>query len=145
MTPARHGLVAGNMTNDQGPNSYANGVNLLGAKGVLVSGNSTFNEGEGTTTGLGLAVSTLPATPLTPLPLCGSSVPALPAVTVERVSILDNYYYDSAPSPTMFYALVSSNPVPVVVAGNTYAPMIGAADAISYAPGSHNADNDPQP
>ncbi|WP_257386498.1 right-handed parallel beta-helix repeat-containing protein [Tahibacter caeni] len=145
MTPARHGLIAGNMTSEQGLNNYANGVNLLGAKGVLVSGNSSFNQGEGSTTGLGLNVSTLPASPLTPLPICGSSVPALPAVTVERVSILDNYFYDSATSPTMLHALISGNPVPVVVAGNTYAPMIGAVDVISYATGSHNADNDAQP
>ncbi len=145
MTPGRHGLIAGNMTSDQGQNNYAAGVNLLGAKGVLVSGNSTFDEGEGTTTGLGLHVGTFPASPAIPLPICGSSVPALPAVTTERVSILDNYYYDSAPTPSMLYALISSGAVPVVVAGNTYAPMIGIADAITYGTGSHNADNDNQP
>ncbi|HSX60760.1 MAG TPA: right-handed parallel beta-helix repeat-containing protein [Tahibacter sp.] len=145
MTPARHGLIAGNMTSGQGPNNYAAGVNLLGAKGVLVSGNSTFNEGVGTTTGLGLNVGTFPASAAIPLPICNSSVPALPAVTTERVSILDNYYYDSAPTPSMLHALVSNVAVPAVVAGNTYAPMIGVSDSIIYGTGSHNADNDAQP
>jgi hypothetical protein len=145
LTPARHALVAGNMTRSQGPANYAAGVNLLGAKGALVSGNSSFNEGESTTTGLGLHVGSFAATSVIPLPICGSSVPALPGSTVEHVSILDNYYYDSAPTPSMLHAVVSSGAVPVVVAGNTYAPMIGAADAISYGTGSHNADNDAQP
>lgn len=45
----------------------------------------------------------------------------------------------------MLHALISSASVPVVVAGNTYAPMIGAADVITYRTGSHNADNDAQP
>jgi hypothetical protein len=145
MTPGRHGLIAGNMTNGHGPNNYAGGVNLLGAKGVLVSGNTAFNEGVGSTTGLGLNVGTFPASEEIPLPICESSVPALPAVTTERVSILDNYYYDSASTPSMLHALISNVAVPVVVAGNTYAPMIGVADAITYASGSHNADNDAQP
>lgn len=45
----------------------------------------------------------------------------------------------------MLHALISSGSVPVVVAGNTYAPMIGAAGAITCATGSLNADNDAQP
>lgn len=80
-----------------------------------------------------------------PLPICGSSVPALPAVTTERVSILDNFYYDSASTPSLLHALISSASVPVVVAGNTYAPLIGADDTFSYGIGSVKTDNDAQP
>jgi hypothetical protein len=146
MTPAKHGLVAGNMTYDQGPVGYAAGINLLGAEGVLVSGNSSFDVTSDTATGLGLSMGTFCVRNLpSPSSGCDLTVPTTPFSLTERVSILDNYYYDSASTPSMLHAVKSSVAVPVVVAGNTYAPMIGAADAISYATGSHNADNDAQP
>lgn len=148
MAPVRGGLISGNLTHDHGPaGGWSAGINLLGAKGVLVSGNSSFNQGYGTTTGLGLHAGTFPATPSIQLNVCGNVVPALPAVTIERLAVLDNYYYDAnTAAPTMLNAFKGSSAYPVVVAGNTYAPMIGVADDFSYLNvNSVNTDNDAQP
>lgn len=146
MAPIRGGLMAGNLTHDHGPGGgWSAGINLLGAKGVLVSGNSSFDQGYGTTTGLGLHAGTFPASPEIPLPMCGSSVPALPAVTIERLAVLDNYYYDTNATPTMLNAIKGSSTAPIVVAGNTYAPLIGVADDMIYGASSVNTDNDAQP
>ena len=146
MAPVKGGLIAGNLTHDSGSSGWSAGINLLGAKGVLVSGNSSFDQGYGTTTGLGLHADTFPATPAIPLNVCGQEVPAMPAVTIERLAVLDNYYYDShSAAPTMLNAFKGAATAPVVVAGNTYAPLIGVADSFSYGIGSVNTDNDAQP
>lgn len=148
MTPAKHGLIAGNMTHSNGAppphNGWATGINLLGANSVLVSGNSNFNEGYGSTTGLGVNISG--SCPIDGTPdFCQEYPPGVPRIIPERISVMDNYYYDSGAVPTMLGAIVNEMPGPIVVAGNTYAPLLGGFYYSLYTnPNSVVTDNDAQ-
>lgn len=149
VTPGRHVLVAGNVRNSQGftPEvNYPAGIQLEGAQGVLVSSSSIFDEGKFTDTGWGIYAKHRTATAAIPLNICDNdSVPALPAMTLARTSILDNYVFNSTSPPNILSALRSDVPLVLVVAGNTYAPTGSVADDFIYGTGSHNADNDDQP
>lgn len=153
----RGGLIAGNLTHNHGTEPYdmngdgivdtgwPAGINLLGAKGVLVSGNSSFSQGYGPSFGQGLHASALWAEDPIRLTVCGNTIPAMPEFTIEHLAVLDNFYYEANPRPLMHYGIKGSAAAPVTVAGNTYAPLLTASDDFSYGVGSVKADNADQP
>lgn len=150
LAPVRGGLISGNLTHDNGRGrllGYATGINVLGAKGVLVSGNSSYNQGFNSTTGLGMHAGESAEEPGGVGTVCGDTRPTLPAVTLGRIAVLDNYVYDTnTTTPTMLNAFKGSSTFPVVVAGNTYAPTIGVSDDFFYLnSNSIKTDNDAQP
>jgi hypothetical protein len=152
LTPVRHALLAGNMSHDQGyvddeHPPWPAGVNLVGARGALISTNSVYDEGEFYPLGVGVYAKNRAATGEIVLnsPCVIHTVPPLPAMSIARTAVMDNYIYSSTAVPSIFTALSSGDPIPVTVAGNTYAPTGGPADTFNYATGSHNADNEAQP
>lgn len=122
MTACKNCLISSNLIHDSGAEgvNYATGIYLSHVQGLLVTGNTVFNEGQHSTTGLGLAVTDWYA--------------GRPASS--RLTITGNNFYDDQATKTMAAALAGGTANPTSSTGNTLGPMIGTRDIFGYGTGS---------
>jgi hypothetical protein len=120
VVPCDNCQITSNMTHHNGnaSASYQPGILVANSRQVKVAANTIYNEGQGTTTGLGIAVI--------------ESTPGLP--TGARVNVTGNLIYDDQSPKTMTGAMAGSLAAPIVSTGNSFSS--GLVDYFSYATGS---------
>ncbi|WP_257386497.1 right-handed parallel beta-helix repeat-containing protein [Tahibacter caeni] len=112
--------ITSNMTHHNGnaEASYQPGILVANSRQVKVAANTVYNEGQGTTTGLGIVVI--------------ETTPGLAAGA--RVNVTGNLVYDDQSPKTMVGALGGALAAPIVSTGNSFSS--GLLDYFSYATGS---------
>lgn len=112
--------VTSNMSHHNGSAAlaYQPGIFVSNSRNVKVNANTVYNEGQGTTTGLGIVVM--------------NANPSLPASA--RINVTGNLIYDDQTPKTMTAAIGGSLPVPIVSTGNSLSTSL--LDVFTYASGS---------
>jgi hypothetical protein len=110
--------ITSNMTHHNGHSeaAYQPGILISDSKQVKAAANTIYNEGQGTTTGLGIVVMET-----------GTGVGA-------RVNVTGNLIYDDQSTQTMVGALGGTLSTPIVSTGNSFST--GLLDYFGYATGS---------
>jgi hypothetical protein len=120
VVPCDNCQITSNMTHHNGNSAaaYQPGILVANSRQVKVAANTIYNEGQGTTTGLGIAVI--------------DSTPGLAASA--RINLTGNLIYDDQSPKTMVGALGGSLAAPIVSTGNSF--TTGLLDFFTYASGS---------
>ncbi len=118
--PCDNCQITSNMTHHNGNAEapYQPGILVANSRQVKVAANTIYNEGQGTTTGLGIVVL--------------ETAPGLPAGA--RVNITGNLIYDDQSPKTMVGAMGGTLAAPIVSTGNSFST--GLLDYFGYATGS---------
>ncbi|HSX60761.1 MAG TPA: right-handed parallel beta-helix repeat-containing protein [Tahibacter sp.] len=120
VVPCDNCQITSNMTHHNGNAAagYQPGILVANSRQVKVAANTIYNEGQGTTTGLGIAVI--------------ETAPGLAAGA--RINITGNLIYDDQSPKTMTGAMAGTLAAPIVSTGNSFST--GLLDYFSYATGS---------
>jgi len=118
--PCDNCQITSNMTHHNGNAEapYQPGIMVSNSRQVKVAANTIYNEGQGTTTGVGIVIL--------------EAASGLP--TAARINVTGNLIYDDQSPKTMVGAMGGSIAAPIVSTGNSFSS--GLIDYFGYATGS---------
>ena len=108
--------------NGSSPNGYQPGIFVSNSRGIKLSSNTVRNEGQGTTTGIGIVLQ--------------DTLPGPGRETSQRIVVTGNFIYDDQPTTkkTMISPIAGLTN-PVVITGNVFGPgLTGISPALCASP-----------